>query len=688
MINQSVTKIRGVGQKKSEKLKEIGIETIHDLLLFFPRDYSEYGKPKPIKACQIGEIVAVKGFIVGSMQTIATRKRLRITKAKLNDGVDELTCVWYNQPYISKQLQREQAYVMIGKIEKNNGKISMDQPVIEVYQPDVHEKTRIQPIYHTTKGISQKEMRKMLNEIFQNISDIDIEINVLDPFPTPQMEELGFNTRAETIRQLHQPLTFQALGQAVRRNQFEDFFWFRSMIELVREGDDREKYVEKMAGNVSWFSEFEQSLPFNLTNSQKLVIGEIDHDLQKGRVMNRLVHGDVGSGKTMVALAASIQTVKNGGQVAIVAPTEVLANQHFQTMQPFLQQLGYQIALLTGSVSAKTKKDIKYAVEAGDIRVVIGTHALFQDDVCFKHLRLVVTDEQHRFGVKQRAFLKSRGEGVHYLVMSATPIPRTIALVAYGDLDISVLNEKPKNRKPIKTYRITSEKRQRAYGFIKQCVEKGEQAYIICPLVEENELIHCQSAVELQDSLKRDWLKGLKVGLLHGKLKADEKNNVIQQFELGKIDVLVSTTVVEVGVDVPNATAMIIENAERFGLAQLHQLRGRVGRNGKQAYCVLVSDAVSQQTQKRLAFLTHSSDGFEIAEHDLKLRGPGDFIGIRQHGVPMIDVEDMINENDLFESAGKLASEFLKNRKNGAYQKLDQEVNRRLESIQTEIIMN
>ncbi|MCR4925327.1 MAG: ATP-dependent DNA helicase RecG [Clostridiales bacterium] len=647
-INTNIQYLKGVGGKRAELFNKLGIYTVDALLHFYPRAYEDWSAVVPIKEAPIGENCSVRARV--SYEPTKTRSKggMFYYTTTVTDGVGLMNIIIFNNKYAAAKLQEGEEFIFWGKVSiGSRGERQMLSPLIET----VTTGERIRPVYKLTQGLTQKVVENAVN-------------NALKEF-VPTLEE----TLPKTIRSkyklcnlgyamsnIHNPSSSEALKLARERLIFEELFILQLGLMRLK---GREKRTSACVVANDFSEEFYKGLPFTPTNAQKRAVSEAVADMQKNVPMARLVQGDVGSGKTLVAATLVYNTAKNNMQSAFMAPTEILALQHFKTMHKFFEDSDIKVEVLTGSTPASRKKEIKKALADGEIDLIIGTHALIQDDVLFKSLALVITDEQHRFGVKQRSALAEKGNNPHTLVMSATPIPRTLALMIYGDLDVSVLDELPPGRQPIETYSVTSKLHDRVYNYIRKHLDEGRQGYIVCPLVEEGET-ELIPAVEYSEQLQKKEFRGYRVGLLHGKMKPSEKEQVMQEFSEGKIQILVSTTVVEVGVDVPNAVIMVIENAERFGLSQLHQLRGRVGRGKYKSTCILISDAQNEQARTRLKAMCDTCDGFKIADEDLKLRGPGDFFGARQHGLPELKIADMLNDMQILNSAQQAAKSILK----------------------------
>ncbi|MBR6044407.1 MAG: ATP-dependent DNA helicase RecG [Ruminococcus sp.] len=633
-LSKPITYVKGVGPKRAEIYAKLGIFTAYDLLCHFPRDYVDYSQQVEIINAPDNEPCAVKAKLVKKLPPAFVRKGLTVFKAVLTDGSADLTLIIYNAEYQFKSLCEGREYILYGKLGGSFMRREISSPlIIPADSPDL-----IQPVYHLTDGISQNIIRTNIHTVLESIGG-----QIYEPLPSRLMQQNSLCALSYAFENIHFPRDPHSLAIAKRRLVFDELLTLRLGMNLLRQRSLKTTGCVMKEYNIS---DYYASLPFELTACQQRAIGDCCADMCRPWPMNRLVQGDVGSGKTAVAAGAAFFAVKNGYQAALMAPTEILASQHYETLSGFLEPLGIKVALLTGSLTPKNKSALKEAIRSGEYQVVVGTHALVQQTTEFKRLGLVITDEQHRFGVGQRDTLAAKGENPHKLVMSATPIPRTLAMMIYGDLDLSVLDELPKGRQPIETYAVTGKMRSRAFGFVRERLDEGRQGYIVCPMIEENDL-ELQSVNEYAEKLRTGEFRDYRIGLLHGKLPAAEKDSVMRAFKEHETDLLVSTTVVEVGVDVPSAVIMVIENADRFGLSQLHQLRGRVGRGQYKSYCILITDNTSEESRQRLKILSKISDGFRISEEDLKLRGPGDFFGSRQHGLPKMKIADMSSDTEL-----------------------------------------
>lgn len=646
MASLDIKYIKGIGEKRAKLFYKLGIHSANALLRYYPRDYRDYTATKEIYSAEKDSTVAIKARLLRLPKEHYVRSNMVLYKFPVTDETAVLEITIYNNKRLADSLMLHCDYVFYGKISGNIG------PNRIMSSPDIllASKAIITPIYSTTAGLYQGNIRKSVMDAMEKSMP-------RDPLPNSVLEKYGLCSLDFAIRNIHFPKDYKSMLIARKRLVFEELMLFRTGILMLREKNRTAAGVEVPQ---FFLDEFKGLLPFRLTNSQQKAIFECMNDIKSGIQMNRLLEGDVGSGKTAVAAALMHSLALCGVQSAMMAPTEILAEQHYNTLSKLLDSSGLQIALLTGSKKPREKKEIKNKLKNGEIDILIGTQALIQNDVEFSNLGLVVTDEQHRFGVAQRARLAGKGQNPHILVMSATPIPRTLGLILYGDLDLSIMDTVPSGRKPIHTYCVSSGLHKRIYDYIKRHLDAGEQAYIVCPLVEDGEEESTElSATAYYEKLKDGEFAGYSMGLLHGKQKPAQKDEVMRKFSLGEIKVLVATTVIEVGVDVPQATVILIENAERFGLSQLHQLRGRVGRGSAQSDCILVSDTKNPETKKRLQTLCQTSNGFKIAEEDLKLRGPGDFLGNRQHGLPLFKIADLNADMQTLKKAGEAAEEIL-----------------------------
>lgn len=642
-----VSALKGVGEKRAAYYKKLGISTVYDLLYHLPRGYVDFSCPVSPVDAPVNEYCVLKGRIVMKMPEQRIRKGLSIFKAKATDGLNDFMVVIYNNYYGFKALQTGQEYLFYGKVTGNLLRKEISSP--RIIKADTEP---LVPVYHLTTGLTSAAVLQNMREAV-----LILENEPFDSMPTYLLLENNLISLPHALKAIHFPENQQEADAAARRLAFDEMLILQLGMLMLKEKS--RKSTPCVMEEKTDISAFFESLPFEMTGAQQNCVKEISADLCSGSPMNRLLQGDVGSGKTAVAAAACYFAFKNGYQSALMAPTEILAVQHYKTLNGFLEPLGVKTVLLTGSMTAKEKREVKKQLSDGSAAVAVGTHAIIQKDVEFASLGLVITDEQHRFGVAQRAALAGKGKSPHKLVMSATPIPRTLALIIYGDLDISVINEMPKGRIPVKTYAVTGKLRKRAFNFIKKQLDEGRQAYIVCPVIEDSET-DMLAAKSYAEKAKGEDFADYTVGLLHGKMKSAEKEKVMTDFKDRKIDVLICTTVVEVGVDVPNASVMMIENAERFGLSQLHQLRGRVGRGSFESHCILVTDNTGEECVRRMKIMSSTTDGFKISEEDLKLRGPGDFFGNRQHGLPPLKMAELAGNMELVNDTRKIAERILR----------------------------
>lgn len=638
--------LKGVGEKRAELLRKKGIDTVGALLRFYPRAYLDWQNITPISECHEGENVCVRAEITSPVKTANIRRGMTLYKFSAADDSGVIEVTLFNRKYLAENLREGRSYLFYGKLGYGITLKQMSSPEI---MPA--EYMGIEPVYAATEGLSSKTIEKIMKNALVYTDSMQ------DAIPDGIRQKNGLCDFKTALKSIHFPLERQALESAKRRLVFEELFVLQTGLLFLKR---RRRALAGCTVKENLLDEFKKTLSFKLTGAQERVINECLSDMMSPRPMNRLIQGDVGSGKTAVAAALMYISAGNGFQSALMAPTELLAEQHFKTLCKITENSGIKCALLTGSLTKKQKDEVKAGLKSGEIKVAVGTHALLTDDVEFENLGLVVTDEQHRFGVGQRGRLSSKGNNPHTLVMSATPIPRTLGLIIYGDLDISIIDEYPAGRQKVATYCVDSSYNARVYNYIKKFIAEGRQAYIVCPLVDENEALGIKSASEYYEELSENQFKGYTVGLLHGKMKPKDKESVMRRFAAGEIQLLISTTVIEVGIDVPNAALMVIENAERFGLSQLHQLRGRIGRGEYSSACILISDVKSGDTKRRLDVIKNNTDGFKIADEDLKLRGPGDFLGSRQHGLPDMKIADIFADRETLHSAGKEAEELLR----------------------------
>lgn len=646
LLTMPLTEIKGVGEKRARDFENIGIKSVYDLLRYFPVRYEDRGQISFAENLTVGESVCLKVRIISPVKVMRIRKNLLITKARCCDDTGELNLCWYNIKYMDRLLKQDNVYTVFGQIQRGKSGLEMINPVVEKEEDFGKFTGKIVPVYPRTKGISQKIFVKTAEEALNKAEGLMFSV-----LPESVEKEYSLMNELEAVKNIHFPENEEKLITARERFAFENFFLFKTAVEMLRKKEGEKGILFPDTDT----DEFETMLPFRLTNAQRKVIDEVKKDLKSGKASKRLIQGDVGSGKTAVAMAMCYIAYKNGYQSCVMAPTEILARQHYENFKTILK--GINIRCLTSSTSKKEREQITRELEEGKIHILTGTHALIEDKIIFNKLGYVICDEQHRFGVEQRMRLIEKGDNPHLAVMTATPIPRTLSLLLYGDLTPGIINELPPGRNKIKTVLLNESMREKAYKFTLGEIKKGGQAYVVCPLVEENDEIPVKSASEFKNELETMFPE-IKIGLLHGKMKDREKNGVMEEFKKGVIKILVSTTVVEVGVDVKNANVMIIENAERFGLSQLHQLRGRVGRGTRQSYCFMFASVKSAETLERLKVIESSTDGFYISEQDLKIRGPGDFFGKRQSGLPAVkgfssDI-DMGMLNSAVEAVSKL----------------------------------
>ena len=643
-----VTELKGVGPARAKQLEKLGLVTLYDLIAFFPRGYEDRTKRVAIGALVPDVPACFEAMVISQPTTAALRRGMELTRVRVADETGQLTLTWFNQPYRQKQLVYGQSYIFYGAVRGDHPG-QMANPVFESPEHAGAVTGRLMPVYPLTAGLSSRLLAGCIAQALEAC-----RANLPDVLPEAVRQRYHLCPAPMAYEMIHRPLDETLLDAARRRLVFEEFFIFSAGLSMLR---SRQTRGEAAVCRTDCMEPFEAALPFALTGAQRRAIGDVLRDLSSGTPMNRLVQGDVGSGKTMVAAAAAFCVIRNGHQAALMAPTEILAEQHAATLSRLLAPLGISIALLTGSMTAAQRRPVLAGLADGSIQLIVGTHALFSEKTVFRDLGLVIADEQHRFGVAQRARLAAKGHSPHLLVMSATPIPRTLALLAYGDLNVSVLDELPPGRSPVETFLVGESMRQRIHAFTRKQCAAGHQVYIVCPAVEETDDDSLKSAEAWAEALRTAVFPDLRVGLLHGKMKGPDKEAALVAFARHETDILVCTTVVEVGVDVPNATLMVIENADRFGLAQLHQLRGRVGRGEAQSYCVLFSSNRNPETQARLKALCATNDGFKIAETDLAQRGPGDFLGNRQHGLPLFKMASLQMDLQTLQDAQRAAAD-------------------------------
>ncbi len=646
MLENNIRYLKGVGEQRAKLFEKRGIKTVRDMLYYFPRGHEDRSKIKYINDCVVGETVCICAAVFSPVRESRIRKGFSLYTLTVSDDSGGMQIVWYNNKYVKNTFRAGDTYVFYGKIAMSGNKKQMINPVFEKYGAEKYT-GKIVPLYPLTEGLTQKIVQSTISEALRASGELTEYI------PNHIRTKYHIARIDYAMKNIHFPDDMESYSNAKRRFVFEELLIYSLALSSKR----GEKTVGDVFDNTSYAVEFCDMLPFDMTGAQKRTVDEICDDFKSGYSMNRLVQGDVGSGKTAVAAAAVYIAVKNGYQTCIMVPTEILARQHYDTFREYLGDK-VRVLLLTGSMKAAEKRAAHEQIADGNVDVVIGTHALIQKNVEFFRLGLVIADEQHRFGVGQRSALMAKGKNPHMLVMSATPIPRTLALILYGDLDVSVIDELPPGRKSVKTYAVGESMRARTYNFLKKQLDEGMQGYVVCPLVEETEKSDLKNAVELSEKIQKQFPM-YSVGLVHGRMKSAEKDEIMSRFAAGQIHILVSTTVIEVGVNVPNSNIMIIENAERFGLSQLHQLRGRVGRGSDQAYCILIAHGASDVTKKRMSAMCESNDGFYISEQDLKLRGPGDFFGTRQHGLPEMKIANLFEDTDVLKLAQQASSEIL-----------------------------
>ena len=650
-LQKSVQYVKNVGPSRVKLLNKLNIHTLQDLITYFPRNYEDRGIAKKLSDCKDGEEALIKGTAITKISETFAGK-LKIYRLVIRDGENPCTVVWYNQSYLKSVFKLGHTYNFYGKVDIKLGRYEMKSPIFD--ESGVNKNTgKIIPIYPLTYGISQNTIRKIIENGVDEACG-----NLQETIPDYILKEYNLMGLNNAIRKIHFPENKNDFVRARYRLVFEELLSFQLALSHIKQSYKTDEKGIAFDKKVKMM-EVINTLPFKLTNAQIRVLKEISNDMESDKPMNRLLQGDVGSGKTIVSIIAAYKAVKSGYQAAILAPTAILATQHIENFQKTLNQFGIRCELLVSSITKKNKQIIKEKLANGDIDILIGTHAMLEEDVSFKNLGLVVTDEQHRFGVKQRAKIVAKGNNPDVIVMSATPIPRTLALILYGDLDISIINELPPNRKKIDTFAVGKSFEERVNHFIEKQLNEGRQCYIVCPLVEENEEMDLKSVTELAEKLQNETFSKYRVEFLHGKMKPKEKDDIMLRFKNGEIDILISTTVIEVGVDVPNANIMVIENSERFGLAQLHQLRGRVGRGEYKSYCILKFEGKGKVVQERMKIMCQTNDGFVISEKDLELRGSGDFFGTAQHGIPEMKIANLFEDIDVLKTVQDLSSKIM-----------------------------
>ena len=649
-LSDNVTAISGVGPKKAELLKKMNIHTVEDLLYLFPRKYEDRRHAVTIIEAPFNQDVLLETRVVTKQISGNPYGKKRLLRVLAEDNTGSVELLFFNGKYLADYFKPGQALTLFGNITLNNGRRQMVHPEFHT-TGDKDDVRGLFPVYPLTDGLYQGQMRSMQLAVRETAKEIK------EWLPEYIVKENNLCSPAYAIENIHFPQAERPVLESRYRLIFEELLTLQSGLFYIKRGRESSGQGISVGKGVS-LKPFLEVLPFNLTEGQERTIKQIECDLESSRAMNRLIQGDVGSGKTAVAELAMYKTVRGGFQAAMMAPTELLAKQHAATLKKHFEPLGINVRLLSGNTKAKERSEILEDLETGDVNILVGTHAVIRPDVRFANLGLVITDEQHRFGVNQRTLLAQKGENPNILVMTATPIPRTLAVILYGDLDISVIDTLPAGRKPVRTFLRYGDSRKKIYDFVENQIKEGRQAYVVAPLIEESEAIDCKSAGEIYEELCKSY-PNLRIGLVHGAMKQQEKDFVMEAFASGGIDILVSTVVIEVGIDVGNATVMVIENCERFGLAQLHQLRGRVGRSGHQSYCILVCGSDSETAKKRNKIMCSTEDGFVIAEEDLKLRGPGEIFGTRQHGLPELNITDLVKNADMLEKVKNVARDLI-----------------------------
>ena len=677
---KDVKYIKGVGPERVKSLNKLGIYTLEDLITYYPRTYEDRSKAKKMDELENGEEGLIEAICVSRISEIRIRKNMTIYKLIARDETATCEITWFNMPYLKTKFKIGNRYKFFGKVKRTASKIEMNSPIFEEAENSINT-GKIIPIYPSIYELTQNTLKNIMNNGIKMVYG-----NLVETLPEYLLKEYNLIDINKAIKNIHFPENFEEYNKARQRLVFEELLVLQLALLNLKNNYAVDETGIAFNKNVH-ISDVINTLPFKLTRAQTKVLEEIDSDMESAKPMNRLLQGDVGCGKTAVSIIASYKAVKSGYQVAIMAPTAILAKQHLENFRKMLGQFNINCELLVSGLTKKQKEDILERLKAGEIDILIGTHALLEDNVEFKKLGFVVTDEQHRFGVRQRAKISSKGTNPDVLVMTATPIPRTLALILYGDLDISIINEIPPNRQKIDTFAVRQNMEDRVNNFIKTQINEGRQAYIVCPLVEENEEIEAKSVLELAEKYKNQTFKEYKVEYMHGKLKPAEKDAIMEDFKNGEIDILISTTVIEVGVDVPNANIMVIENAERFGLATLHQLRGRVGRGKYKSYCILKYKGKSDVIKQRMEIMTKTNDGFVVSEKDLELRGSGEFFGTKQHGIPEFKIANLFEDIETLKSVQSVAIKIieedskLENEKNASLKKqVDNKFEKRIES--------
>lgn len=650
-LNKDVKYIKGVGPNRVQLLNKLGIFTLKDLITYYPRTYEDRSKPKNIVECANGDEVLIEVIACGKLSNVQLKGKT-MQKLLVRDETGSCTITWFNQSYLKNKFEVGKTYKFYGKITNNFGKITMISPVFDEDERNFNT-GKIIPLYPLTYQLSQNVLRRIIEEGLK-----EIEGKLEETLPNYLLEDYGLEKINEATKYIHFPRELEDFQKARKRLVFEELLSTQLALLMLKNNYQNDEAGISFNKNIK-MSDVINQLPFNLTKAQIKVLEEIDYNMESKTSMNRLLQGDVGSGKTVVAMCTAYKAVKCGYQVAIMAPTAILATQHLENFQNLLQKLNIKCELLISGMTKKKKQQLLERLANGEIDILIGTHAIIEENVMFKNLGLVVTDEQHRFGVKQRTKIAEKGKNPDVLVMTATPIPRTLALILYGDLDISIIDELPPNRKKIETFAVNTQMTQRVNSFIEKQIQAGRQAYIVCPLVEQNEELDLKSVEQLYEMYQKKVFPQYKVECIHGKMKPKQKDEIMEKFKSRKIDILISTTVIEVGVDVPNSNIMVIENAERFGLAQLHQLRGRVGRGDYQSYCILKYEGKSDTIRERMKVMCNTNDGFVISEKDLELRGSGDFFGTMQHGLPEFKIANLFEDMPILKAVQEIATKIL-----------------------------
>ena len=649
-LNDKIRTIKGIGEKSEKLFNKLGIYTVEELLSFYPREYDIFGSIEPVSSASEGKTMIIEVSLAARPQLLK-RKNLNLIQCRVRDASGSIMVVWFNMQFLLKTLHVGTHYILRGRIVNRNGMLEMQQPKMITRQEYANMVGKLQPVYPLTAGLTNNAVAKAVSTALAGA-----ELNG-DFLPADIRKKYNLIQWKKAISSIHFPKNKEDCIEARKRLVFDEFFLFGLAMNQLKRTKHKKK-SQFILSDYEKAGKLIKKLPYELTAGQKKAWDEIKEDVASGNIMNRLIQGDVGSGKTIIAILVLLLAVSSGYQGAIMVPTEVLAKQHYESFTELLEEFGIRIGLLIGSLTASAKKKVYAELESGEIDIVIGTHALIQEGVKFNNLAVVVTDEQHRFGVRQREAFSEKGNEPHMLVMSATPIPRTLAIILYGDLDVSVIDVLPAGRLPIKNCVVGTNYRTQAYTFMQKEIDAGHQVYVICPMVEESENMEAENVTDYAEILRQKMSPDVRIEYLHGKMKAATKNDIMERFASHQIDILVSTTVIEVGINVPNATVMMIENAERFGLAQLHQLRGRVGRGSFQSYCIFMAGNTSKETMQRLSILGESNDGFYVAEQDLKMRGPGDFFGIRQSGELDFKLADIYQDADLLKAANEAAGRF------------------------------